>query len=135
LICDYVHNTPAAVELAIRSKGVDKIVMISDTGVMSGLGDGEYIVEGHRRIVKGNLCKTPEGVIAGSVCNLFYDFKNLLQHGYALADVSRMASLNPARVIGMEHLTGSIAIGKAADLLLLDDSYDLKGVFVDGKRI
>ena len=135
LICDYVHNTPAAVELAIRSKGVDKIVMISDTGVMSGLGDGEYIVEGHRRIVKGNLCKTPEGVIAGSVCNLFYDFKNLLQHGYALADVSRMASLNPARVIGMEHLIGSIAIGKAADLLLLDDSYDLKGVFVDGKRI
>ena len=135
LICDYVHNTPAAVELAIRSKGVDKIVMISDTGVMSGLGDGDYIVAGHRRIVKGNLCKTPEGVIAGSVCNLFYDFKNLLQHGYALADVSRMASLNPARVIGMEHLTGSIAIGKAADLILLNEEFDLKGVFVDGKRI
>ena len=135
LICDYVHNTPAAVDLAIRSKGIDKIVMISDTGRMSGLGDGEYIIEGHKRIVKDHLCMTPEGVIAGSVCNLFYDFKNLLNHGYSLSEVSRMASLNPARVIGVDHLTGSIAVGKAADLILLDENYDLKGVFVDGKRV
>lgn len=135
LICDYVHNTPAAVDLAIRSKGIDKIVMISDTGRMSGLGDGEYIIEGHKRIVKDNLCMTPEGVIAGSVCDLFYDLKNLLNHGYSLAEVSRMASLNPARVIGVDHLTGSIAVGKAADLILLDEEYDLKGVFVDGKRV
>ncbi len=134
LICDYVHNTPAAVDLAIRSKGVDRIVMISDTGRMSGLGDGEYIIEGHRRIVSGNLCKTPEGVIAGSVCNLFYDFRNLLLHGYTLRDVSRMASLNPARLVGIDHLTGSIAVGKAADLLLLDDEYNLQGVYVDGKK-
>jgi len=135
LICDYVHNTPAAVDLAIRSKGIDKIVMISDTGRMSGLGDGEYIIEGHKRIVKDHLCMTPEGVIAGSVCNLFYDFKNLLNHGYSLSEVSRMASLNPARVIGVDHLTGSIAVGKAADLILLDEECDLKGVFVDGQRV
>ena len=134
LICDYVHNTPAAVDLAIRSKGVERIVMISDTGIMSGLGDGEYIIEGHKRIVSGNLCKTPEGVIAGSVCNLFYDFRNLLTNGYPLSDVSRMASLNPARAIGIDHVTGSIAVGKAADLLLLDDKYELHNVFVDGKK-
>ena len=67
LICDYVHNTPAAVDLAIRSKGVERILMISDTGVMSGLGDGEYIIEGHKRIVKDNLCMTPEGVDRKSV--------------------------------------------------------------------
>ena len=46
-----------------------------------------------------------------------------------------MASLNPARVIGVDHLTGSIAVGKAADLILLDEEDDLKGVFVDGKRV
>ena len=132
LICDYVHNTPAAVDLAIRSKGVERIVMISDTGVMSGLGDGEYIIEGHKRVVKGNLCMTTEGVIAGSVCNLFYDFQNLLKHGYSLGDVSRMASLNPARVLGIDKITGSIKTGKKADLLLLNDCYELKGVYVDG---
>lgn len=135
LICDYVHNSPAAVDLAIRSKGAERIVMISDTGRMSGLGEGEYVIEGHTRIVKGNLCMTPEGVIAGSVCNLFYDFRNLLQSGYPLAEVSRMASLNPARLIGIDHLTGSIAVGKAADLLLLDEAYNLKGVFADGMRV
>lgn len=134
LICDFVHNTPAAVDLAIRSKGVDKIVMISDTGIMSGLGDGEYIVEGHKRVVSGNLCMTTEGVIAGSVCNLFYDFRNLLLNGYALNDVSKMASLNPAKILGIDDTTGSIAIGKRADLLLIDDEYCLKGVYVDGNK-
>ena len=134
LICDYVHNTPAAVDLAIRSKGVDRIVMISDTGVMSGLGDGEYIIEGHRRVVKGNLCMTTEGVIAGSVCNLFYDFQNLLKHGYSLGDVSKMASLNPAKVLGLDDITGSIKIGKKADLILLNDSFELNGVYVNGEK-
>lgn len=135
LICDYIHNSPAAVDLAIRSKGVERIVMISDTGRMSGLGEGEYVIEGHTRIVKGKLCMTPEGVIAGSVCNLFCDFRNLLAHGYPLAEVSRMASLNPARAIGIDGVTGSIAVGKTADLLLLDAGYNLKGVWIDGRKI
>lgn len=135
LICDFVHSAPASVDLAIRSKGVDKIVMISDNGVMSGLGDGEYIVENRRRIVKGNLCITESGVIAGSVCNLFYDVRNLLHRGYPLADVSLMASLNPARLIGISAFTGSIAVGKAADLLLLDTGYNLLGTWVDGVKV
>lgn len=135
LICDYVHNDPAAVDLAIRIKGADHIVMVSDTGRMAGLGDGEYVIEGHRRIVKGKLCKTPEGVIAGSVCPLFDGFRNLLLHGYPLADVSRMASLNPARMIGIDQQTGSIVVGKAADLLLLDSGFTLRQTWVDGVRI
>ncbi len=135
LICDFVHNSPAAVDLAIRSKGTDKIMMISDTGVMSGLGEGEYVIEGVRRIVKGNLCMTEKGVIAGSVCNLFYGFRNLLSRGYSLAEVSRMASYNPARMLGISHEVGSIAVGKAADLILMDEGYELKGVFVDGMRM
>ena len=102
---------------------------------MSGLGDGEYIIENRKRIVQGNICKTEEGVIAGSVCPLFYGFRNLLMSGYPIADVSRMASLNPAKSIGLAHRIGSIEIGKDADLLVLDAGYNLKAVFVDGKRI
>ena len=135
LICDFVHNDPAAVDLAIRAKGIERIVMVSDTGRMAGLGDGEYIIEGRKRIVQGKLCRTEEGVIAGSVCSLFDGFRNLLLRGYPLADVSRMASLNPARKIGVDRLTGSIAVGKAADLLLLDGRFDLKETWVDGVRV
>ena len=58
----------------------------------------------------------------------------MLTNGYPLSDVSRMASLNPARAIGIDHVTGSIAVGKAADLLLLDDKYELHNVFVDGRK-
>lgn len=135
LICDFVHNDPAAVDLAIRAKGTERIVMISDTGRMAGLGDGEYVIEGRKRIVKGKLCKTEEGVIAGSVCSLFDGFRNLLLRGYPLADVSRMASLNPARMIGVDRQTGSIAVGKAADLLLLDSTFSLQQTWIDGVRV
>lgn len=135
LICDFVHNDPAAVDLAIRAKGAENIVMISDTGRMAGLGDGEYVIEGRKRIVKGKLCKTEDGVIAGSVCSLFDGFRNLLLRGYPLSDVSRMASLNPARMIGIDRLTGSIAVGKAADLLLLDGTFSLRETWVDGNRV
>ena len=135
LICDFVHNDPAVVDLAIRAKGAERIVMISDTGRMAGLGDGEYIIEGRRRIVKGKLCKTEDGVIAGSVCSLFDGFRNLLMRGYPLSDVSRMASLNPARLIGVDRQTGSIVVGKAADLLLLDSRFSLRETWVDGKRV
>lgn len=133
LICDFVHNDPAAVDLAIRAKGAERILLISDTGRMAGLGDGEYVIEGRKRTVKGKLCKTEDGVIAGSVCSLFDGFRNLLLRGYPLADVSRMASLNPARKIGIDRLTGSISVGKAADLLLLDSSFSLRQTWVEGK--
>ena len=134
LICDFVHNDPAAVDLAIRAKGVENIVMISDTGRMAGLGDGEYIIEGRKRIVSGKLCKTEDGVIAGSVCSLFDGFRNLLLRGYPLSDVSRMASFNPAKMTGIDRHTGSISVGKAADLLLLDGTFSLRQTWVDGVR-
>ena len=135
LICDFIHNTPAAIALAIKNKGYDKIAMISDTGRISGLGDGEYVIEGKKRIVIGKTCKTENGTIAGSVCDLFYDFKNLVEAGYPLAEVSHMASRNPARLIGLGHDRGTIEIGKAADLVLLSPSCDVAAVWVDGKRV
>ena len=135
LICDFVHNTPAAIALAIKNKGYDKIAMISDTGRISGLGDGEYVIEGKKRIVIGKSCKTENGTIAGSVCDLFYDFKNLLTAGYPLAEVSHMASRNPARLIGLDYDRGTIEVGKAADLVLLSPSFDAVAVWVDGKRV
>lgn len=135
LICDFVHNTPAAIALAIKNKGYDKIAMISDTGRISGLGDGEYVIEGKKRIVCGKSCKTENGTIAGSVCDLFYDFKNLLTAGYPLAEVSHMASRNPARLIGLDYDRGTIEVGKAADLVLLSPSFDAVAVWVDGKRV
>lgn len=135
LICDFVHNSPAAIEMAMRNKGADHLIMVSDTGVMAGLGDGEFIIEGNKRIVKGNLCQTENGTIAGSVCNLFYDFRNLLTAGYPLQDVSHMASRNPARMIGLGDETGTIEIGKAADLILVDAAYNLQGVWVSGEKI
>lgn len=132
LICDFVHNAPAAVRLAFRAKGPDRLAMVSDTGVMAGRGDGDYFIEGVRRIVRGNICKTESGTIAGSVCDLGVGFRNLMKAGYPLADVSHMASRNPARILGIENDTGTIEEGKAADLLLLSEDWTPERVWIDG---
>ena len=135
LICDFVHNHPSAVELAIRAKGVDRIVMISDTGVMAGCGDGDYFVEGVKRTVRGTLCTTENGTIAGSVCDLGVGFRNLLKAGWPIESVSRMASRNPARMIGLGDETGTVETGKAADLMLLSPAMEPDAVWVDGRPV
>ncbi len=132
LICDFVHNSPAAVEIAFRAKGADRLIMISDTGVMAGRGDGDYFIEGVRRIVRGNTCKTENGTIAGSVCDIGIGFRNLMKAGYDLRDVSRMASRNPAKALGISDETGTIEEGKAADLILLSNDWTPDRVWIDG---
>lgn len=135
MICDFVHLDPAAMEIVYRLKGYKNITLVSDTGFMSGLGDGEYIVDGKIRIVKDGVCRNPEGRIAGSCVSMLVGAKNLLSLGVPLEEISVMASLNPAKALNIDGETGSIEVNKRADLLICDDDLNVKAVFVDGRRI
>lgn len=135
MICDLVHLDAPAINLVYRAKGYNNITLISDTGAMSGLGDGDFVVNGVVRTVKNGLCLNPFGVIAGSCFSMHYGAKNLLSMGIPLNEVSVMASLNPAKAVGMENQMGTIQIGKSADLIVCDDELNIKAVFVDGKKV
>ncbi len=137
MICDFVHLDEAAVRLVYRLKGADRITIISDSGCMTGLGDGEYRVgdKGQLRIVKNGVCTTPEGTIAGSCVSMLAGAKNLLSMGIPLEEVSVMGSLNPAKALGAADLVGSLEEGKAADFVVCDDKLNIKAVFIDGKKI
>ena len=135
MICDFVHLDKPAMEIVYRLKGAKNITLVSDTGFMSGLGDGEYIVDGRKRIVKDGVCRNPEGRIAGSCVSMLVGAKNLLSMGIPLEEISVMASLNPAKALNIAGETGSIAINKKADLIVCDSNLNVKAVFVDGRRI
>ena len=137
MICDFVHLDEAAMRMVYRLKGAEKITIISDSGYMTGLGDGEYKVGDHEqvRIVKNGVCRTLEGRIAGSCVSMLAGAKNLLRMGIPLEEVSLMGSLNPARALGAEASVGSLAEGKAADIVVCDGELNIKAVFVDGKRV
>lgn len=132
LICDYVHLHPVAVELVYRMKGADSINMISDSGHAAGMNVTEFMVDGLMRYVKDGVVRLADGTIAGSAKTMLDGVKNLAASGVPLEDISKMASLNGAKSLKMEHLTGSISVGKSADFAVLDKNYDVSCTFVDG---
>ena len=135
MICDLVHLDAPAIDLVYRTKGFRNITLISDTGAMSGLGDGEFVVNGVVRTVKNGLCLNPFGVIAGSCYSMHYGAQNLLSLGIPLEEISVMASLNPAKALSCDDVIGSIRIGKYADLIICDKELNIKAVFVNGKKV
>lgn len=135
MICDLVHLDESTIKMVYRLKGAENITLISDTGFMSGLGDGEYVVDGRKRIVKDGVCRNESGRIAGSCVSMLAGAKNLLKMGVPLSDISLMASLNPAKALSISSVTGSISVGKQADIIVCDNELNIKAVFVKGKKI
>ncbi len=135
MICDLVHLTPECIRLIYSCRGASHISMISDSGVFAGMPDGEYIIMGVSRTVKDGKCLLADGTIAGSCETLYTGVKNLLKMGIPMGDVSRMASMTPAKAIGVDRVTGSLTPGKRADIVILDDKFDIAAVFARGDRI
>jgi len=132
MICDYVHLHPAVVQMIYKLKGADKVNMISDSGHAAGMNVTEFTVDGLTRYVKDGVVRLADGTIAGSAKTMLDGVKNLLKSGVPLEDVSKMASLNPAKSLKLDGVTGSIEAGKAADIVVLDSEYNPVCTFIDG---
>jgi|LSQX01.2.fsa_nt_gb N-acetylglucosamine-6-phosphate deacetylase len=133
LICDGFHNHPAVIRLAFGLLGEDRAVVISDAMKAAGCGDGDYELGGQTVYVRGGRAALKDGTIAASTTNLFDEFKNLLDFGIPFKQAVKACTINPAKVIGADDVTGSIKEGKSADLLIIDDSLEIKAVFVKGR--
>ena len=134
LICDGFHNHPAVVRMAFRLLGSDRTVVVSDSMRAAGCGDGDFVLGGQQVFVRNGQARLADGTIAASTTNLMEEFRNLLAWGIPLADALRACTINPARVAGKSDCIGSIAVGKAADLLVLDAQLRIRHVFVHGKE-
>jgi N-acetylglucosamine-6-phosphate deacetylase len=134
LIGDGVHVHPAVMKLVWRAKGTDRVVLVSDATATAGLPDGTY-GDGPRRVtVRDGRATIPDGTLAGSCMPLLTGLKNMVRLcGAPLGEAVRMTSLNPAGIAGCVDRTGSIAIGKAADLVLLDPDLEPQLTLVHGQ--
>ena len=126
MICDGIHLHPGAMKLIVKAKGKDQIILISDSMMAAGLSDGEYTLGGQRVTVKNKEARLSDGTLAGSTLILNKAIYNMVQMvGVPLEDAVRMATLNPARAIGLERKKGSIEIGKDADLVVFDEKLNI----------
>jgi len=135
IIADGIHVNPKVLELACRTKSPDKVTLISDSVAPTGLGDGDYELWGERVSVENGRTKNERGSIAGSVITMLDAVKRMRTLGFSDADVSKMASANPAKVLGIDKTHGSVEIGKRADLVALDPDGNVDAVMIGGKIV
>ncbi len=137
LICDGHHVAPAAVDVTMRCKPRDKVVLVSD-GVAVGMPDGDHEFMGMAVTVKDGAVRLKRsGNLAGSVLTLNAAIRNVFQWlgKIPLREIFSMASLNPARVIGLDGSKGQIAVGKDADIILMDEHFDVALTMVEGRIV
>lgn len=137
VIADGHHVHPACIRLLAVTKGPDNLVLITDAMSAAGLGNGEYMLGDLAVVVKDGVARLKEGdSLAGSTLTMIEAFRYAVSvAGISVEHASRMASGTPARRLGIDQQTGSLAPGKAADVLLLSPQLDLQRVWVQGRAI
>jgi N-acetylglucosamine-6-phosphate deacetylase len=133
LIADGVHVHPGAMRALWAAKGAEGIILISDAMRATGMPDGDYPLGSYAVTKRGNSATLADGTLAGSVLTMDVGLVSFATAvGAPLTKVWRCASLNAAQAIGVADVTGSIAPGRRADLVLLGDDLAPWMTFVEG---
>ena len=132
IICDGFHISPSNLRLAFKLLGEDRSVIISDALRSADIPDGEYNFAGQMIFVRDGKALLEDGTIAGSSSNLHEEYIKAIKFGIPEKQVVKSCTINPARVIGVDNITGSIAVGKNADLVILDKDSNIKNVIIKG---
>lgn len=143
-ICDGIHLCPEIVKLVYKIKGVEKIIVVSDSMSAAGLPQGVYNLGASKGVLVENgkaYIKNSDGTetIAGSTTNLYNELINFMNFtGSSLEDALLTVTKNPAECVGIYGHKGSVETGKDADFIILDKSGGagrIKEVYVKGQKI
>ena len=134
VINDGVHLHPAMIRLAAAG-GLDRLVLVTDAMSATGVGDGSYILGGLPVTVSAGQARgTESGSLAGSTLTMDVAFRRAVTEiGLSLPDAVRVASTNPARLLGIEDRCGSLTAGYDADLVHLDADLNVRRVMIAGR--
>lgn len=133
IIAEPNHLHPAAIRLAFRVLGENRVVLVSDSIMASCMPDGKYQLGGLEVEVIDGSARLKDGTVAGSTAPLIQDVRYAVECGIPLETAIRAATINPARVAGIDSYTGSITKGKKADLLVLNPDLSVHMVIVEGE--
>ena len=137
MIGDGIHVHPPAMDIALRCKGTDGIVLVTDSYTFAGMPNGTYQDPSGREVIKTDVQAQVTGwTLAGSISTLSRNVHNIVsQVGHPLTDALRLATINPARLIGVDDRKGSLAVGKDADLIVIDEQVNVQATMVGGRFV
>lgn len=136
LIADGHHVHPAACQVLIKQKTPEKVALITDCMSAGGQPDGDYMLGELPVIVENGTARLKEGGnLAGSILQLKEAVKNVVDWDLVTVEEAiRMATLVPAKSVGLENTCGSLRAGLPADFIVLDDALELQATYVNGRK-
>jgi len=135
-IIDHHHLHPKSAEIALKIKGEDRAMLVTDAMAHVGSDMSRLPFFNTEIIRSGNKLTTPEGTLAGSCLDMHSALVNTYSDcGISLESASKMASITPATFMNLQHEIGSIEVGKQADFVLLDNSQALLQVWSSGRKV
>ncbi len=132
VIADGVHVDGPAIQVLLGCKGFDTVMLVSDGMAATGMPDGNYRLGNFEVTVKDGVARNSEGKLAGSTLTLDRALRELVALGVPLRDAVRMATILPARRLGLAGKKGIIAVGADADLVALTADLRVSGVMARG---
>ncbi|HVB58709.1 MAG TPA: N-acetylglucosamine-6-phosphate deacetylase [Candidatus Acidoferrales bacterium] len=135
VIADGVHVAGPAIQVLIGTKGFDTVLLVSDGTAATGMRDGNYRLGNFEVSVRDGVCRNAEGKLAGSTLTLDRAVRTVVALGVPLMEAVRMATLLPARRLGVAGKKGVIAEGADADLVALTPDLRVAGVMTRGNGL
>jgi len=134
LIADNIHVHPVTIKFLMKLKGANGIILISDAIHATGQPDGEYSFSGKKIYVRNWIAYTENNDLAGSILTLDKAVKNLVELcDVPLTQAARMASLNAAKVLRLDHKKGILAVGKDADIAVVNADFEVEMTVINGE--
>lgn len=136
IIADRIHVSDQAIALLLKCKPKEKVILITDSMEAKYLSAGKYALGGQEVFVDGTSARLKDGTLAGSILRLNVALKNIRDISHlSLTDVVDMASINPARNLGIQDRKGSISLGKDADFVIIDEDFNVYATYIAGKEV
>jgi N-acetylglucosamine-6-phosphate deacetylase len=133
LIADGHHLAFETIALLARIKAPDELVLVTDALAGLGMPPGPFRIAGREYVSDGTCGRLPDGTLSGSLLPLHRALRNLVEAaGVDPAVAVQMATLNPARLLGLDSSIGRVEVGRGADLVLVDEHWTPVVTLVDG---
>lgn len=136
IIADGIHLAPGTMELILKAKGFERVVLVTDAMRAKGMKDGKYDLGGQEVTVKKHEARLKDGTLAGSVLTMDQAIHNFMRFTHCnLSDIIKITAVNPAKKLGVFDRKGSIAVGKDADFVILDENYRVRMTVCRGQIV